>query len=146
MEPPPPSDPVAGMIYDGRVANITGFGAFVALEGFRKKVEGLVHISQLRKEGRVTSVEEVVTRNQRVKVKVLNVVGGGKMSLSLKDVDQATGEDLNPDDPNLSGSLTGANAGPLGADSRDSLRNPDRPGRVTNAVLFPADSFTIDRK
>ena len=42
----------------------------MALEGFRRKVEGLVHISQLRREGRVTNVEEVVSRGQKVKVKV----------------------------------------------------------------------------
>ena len=50
--------------------NITNFGCFVALDGFRKKSEGLVHISQLRREGRVNRVEEVVNRGQAVKVKV----------------------------------------------------------------------------
>ena len=42
----------------------------MALDGFRKKSEGLVHISQLRREGRVNRVEEVVNRGQAVKVKV----------------------------------------------------------------------------
>ena len=50
--------------------NCTNFGCFVALDGFRKKAEGLVHISQLRREGRVNKVEEVVSRGQAVKVKV----------------------------------------------------------------------------
>ena len=50
--------------------NVTNFGCFVALDGFRKKTEGLVHISQLRREGRVNRVEEVVSRGQAVKVKV----------------------------------------------------------------------------
>ena len=49
---------------------MTNFGCFVALDGFRKKTEGLVHISQLRREGRVNRVEEVVARGQAVKVKV----------------------------------------------------------------------------
>ena len=89
------TDPEVGHIYDGKVQNITGFGCFVALEGFRRKVEGLVHISQLRREGRVNSVEEVVSRGQRVKIKVLSITGG-KMSLTMKDVDQETGQDLNP--------------------------------------------------
>ena len=41
-------------IYSGKVQNITNFGCFVSLEGFKKKkVEGLVHISQLKREGRV---------------------------------------------------------------------------------------------
>jgi len=82
-------------IYSGKVQNITNFGCFVQLLGFRRKVEGLVHISQLRREGRVTSVEEVVARGDTVKVKVLST-SGGKTSLSMKDVDQITGEDLNP--------------------------------------------------
>jgi len=69
VEKPPPVDPEPGAIYDAKVQNITGFGCFVALEGFRRKCEGLVHISQLRKEGRVNSVEEVVSRGQRVKVR-----------------------------------------------------------------------------
>ena len=54
VERAPPAEPEAGSVYNGKVANITGFGCFVALEGFRRKVEGLVHISQLRKEGRVS--------------------------------------------------------------------------------------------
>ena len=82
-------------VYSGKVQNITTFGCFVQLMGFRKKVEGLVHISQLRREGRVNNVEEVVSRGDSVKVKVLATLGG-KISLSLKDVDQVTGEDLNP--------------------------------------------------
>ena len=39
--------------FSGKVQNITNFGCFVALEGFKKKAEGLVHISQLKREGRV---------------------------------------------------------------------------------------------
>jgi len=81
-------------VYSGKVQNITTFGCFVQLMGFRKKVEGLVHISQLRREGRVNNVEEVVSRGDSVKVKVLAT--GIKISLSMKDVDQQTGEDLNP--------------------------------------------------
>ncbi len=57
-----PADPEPGHIYDGKVQNITGFGCFVALDGFRRKVEGLVHISQLSRHGRVEKVDDVVTR------------------------------------------------------------------------------------
>ena len=56
-------------IYPGRVTSITAFGAFVQVEHVQKKWEGLVHISQLRREGRVTTVSEVVTRGQKVKVR-----------------------------------------------------------------------------
>lgn len=44
------------------------FGCFVQLEGLRRRWEGLVHISQLRREGRVTNVSDVVARGHRVKV------------------------------------------------------------------------------
>ncbi|XP_030388583.1 ATP-dependent RNA helicase DHX8 [Scaptodrosophila lebanonensis] len=97
---PPPSavmadDPDAGKIYSGKVANIVPFGCFVQLFGLRKRWEGLVHISQLRAEGRVTDVTEVVSRNQTVKVKVMSITGQ-KVSLSMKEVDQESGRDLNP--------------------------------------------------
>lgn len=55
-----------GDIYRGRVTNVLAFGAVVQLDGLRKRWEGLVHISQLRQEGRVASVGDVVNRNQKV--------------------------------------------------------------------------------
>ncbi len=70
-------------IYDGKVTSIMNFGCFVALEGVRGRHEGLVHVSQLRNEGRVKEVSDVVSRGQRVKVKVLSITSG-KMSLSIK--------------------------------------------------------------
>lgn len=88
-------DPEPGKIYNGRVANIVPFGCFVQIEGVRKRWEGLVHISQLRSEGRVTNVSDVVNRGDKVKVKVLSVTGQ-KVSLTMKDVCQDTGKDLNP--------------------------------------------------
>ena len=127
-EKPPMTDPIVGDIYDGKVANITGFGAFVALEGFRRKVEGLVHISQLRREGRVQSVEEVVKRNQMVKVKVLSM-GAGKIGLSMKEVDQDTGEDLNPSTDSTEVDNIGGR--------EDYFKNPDRPGFATGGNLAP---------
>ncbi|KNC23658.1 hypothetical protein FF38_13728 [Lucilia cuprina] len=115
---PPPAamadDPEPGKIYSGKVANIVPFGCFVQLFGLRKRWEGLVHISQLRSEGRVTDVTEVVNRNSNVKVKVMSVTGQ-KVSLSMKEVDQDTGQDLNP----LS------HAPPPDSELKD--RNPDRP-------------------
>ncbi|XP_059470010.1 ATP-dependent RNA helicase DHX8 [Neocloeon triangulifer] len=90
-----PDVPIPGQIYNGKVTNVVAFGCFVQLEGIRKRWEGLVHISQLRKEGRVTETSEVVQRGQKVKVKVLTFTGQ-KVSLSMKEVDQDTGEDLNP--------------------------------------------------
>lgn len=71
------------------------FGAFIQLDGLRKRWEGLCHISQLRREGRVSQVSDVISRGQAAKVKVLSFTGQ-KISLSMKEVDQETGEDLNP--------------------------------------------------
>lgn len=70
-------------IYSGRVTSIMQFGCFVQLEGVRGKFEGLVHVSQLRREGRIKDVTEVVARGDKVKVKVLSITGS-KVSLSMK--------------------------------------------------------------
>ncbi|GMS80652.1 hypothetical protein PENTCL1PPCAC_2827, partial [Pristionchus entomophagus] len=86
-------------IYDGKVNSIQSFGAFIQLEGFRGKVEGMCHISQLKNE-RVNSVADVLSRSQKVKVKVLKMENG-KMSLSMKEVDQDTGKDLAPPESQL---------------------------------------------
>ncbi|CAG5108336.1 Similar to DHX8: ATP-dependent RNA helicase DHX8 (Homo sapiens) [Cotesia congregata] len=51
-----PSNPEVGKIYSGKVANIVQFGCFVQLEGLRRKCDGLVHISQLRRDERVSNV------------------------------------------------------------------------------------------
>lgn len=49
------------------------FGCFVQMEGLRKRWEGLVHISQLRSEGRVTNVSDVVSRGDKVKVSMIEL-------------------------------------------------------------------------
>ncbi|KAI7826677.1 P-loop containing nucleoside triphosphate hydrolase protein [Kickxella alabastrina] len=87
--------PVLYKIYSGRVSNLKDFGAFVGLEGIRGRVEGMVHVSAIQKNVRVENPREVLERGQSVKVKVLSIVGS-KLGLSMKDVDQATGEDLSP--------------------------------------------------
>ena len=74
---------------------IKPFGAFAEIDGFVS--HGLVHISQLAPR-RVETVEEVVNVGDTVKVKVISVEmgenGRSKVSLSMKQVDQATGQDL----------------------------------------------------
>ncbi len=78
-------DPIeVGKIYEGKVVRIMNFGAFVALSPNK---DGLIHISKLAKE-RVEKVEDVVNIGDTVKVKVLEVGPMGKISLSLKDVEQ----------------------------------------------------------
>ena len=107
-----------GDIYDGKVTSIMQFGCFVQLDGFPQRQEGLVHISELRSEGRVMNVSDVVKRGQRCKVKILSI-SGKKLSLTIKDVDQLTGEDKNPNRTHRI-QANKPNPEPLG-------RNPDRP-------------------
>ena len=86
--------PQVGAIYRGRVSGVMDFGCFVELLGFRGKTEGLVHASAVSK-ARVPSVKEAVRRGQDVWVKVVSATGS-RLSLSMRDVDQATGRDLAP--------------------------------------------------
>lgn len=114
----PAAEPEVGKIYSGKVTSIVAFGCFIQLEGLRKRWEGLCHISQLRREGRVNQVSEVITRGQQAKVKVLSFAGQ-KISLSIKDVDQETGEDLNP--------ALNKSSMEDGFEDMNEMRNPDRP-------------------
>jgi len=84
------SDPEVGQIYEGTVVKTADFGAFVNFFGSR---DGLVHISQLAKQ-RVNKTTDVVKEGDRVKVKLLGFDERGKVRLSMRIVDQETGEDL----------------------------------------------------
>jgi polyribonucleotide nucleotidyltransferase len=84
------SEPEVGTIYKGKVVKIMEFGAFVNFFG---KQDGLVHISQLT-QGRPETVGEVVKEGQEVYVKLLGFDDRGKVRLSMKIVDQATGKEL----------------------------------------------------
>ncbi|MBI1202354.1 MAG: polyribonucleotide nucleotidyltransferase [Rhodopseudomonas sp.] len=84
------SDPEVGKIYEGTVVKTMDFGAFVNFFGAK---DGLVHISQLAA-NRVNKVTDVVKEGDKVKVKLLGMDDRGKVRLSMKAVDQATGEDL----------------------------------------------------
>ena len=84
------SDPEVGMIYEGTVVKTTDFGAFVNFFGAK---DGLVHISQLSKQ-RVAKTTDVVKEGDKVKVKLMGFDDRGKVRLSMRAVDQQTGEDL----------------------------------------------------
>jgi len=80
-----------GKIYEGKVARNVDFGAFVT---FMPGKDGLVHISELA-DHRVAKTDDVVKEGDMVKVKVLEIDGRtGKVRLSMRVVDQATGEDI----------------------------------------------------
>jgi polyribonucleotide nucleotidyltransferase len=84
------SEPEVGTIYDGTVVKVVDFGAFVNFFGPK---DGLVHISHLAPR-RVNKVTDVVKEGDKVKVKLLGFDERGKVRLSMKAVDQQTGEDL----------------------------------------------------
>ena len=84
------SDPEVGQIYEGTVVKVMEFGAFVNFFGAR---DGLVHISQLAA-NRVQKTSDVVKEGDKVKVKFHGQDERGKIRLSMKVVDQTTGEDL----------------------------------------------------
>ncbi len=84
------SEPEVNEIYEGKVVKIMEFGAFVNFFGAR---DGLVHVSELAPQ-RVQKVSDVVSEGQMVKVKFLGMDNRGKIRLSMKVVDQASGEDL----------------------------------------------------
>jgi polyribonucleotide nucleotidyltransferase len=84
------SEPEVGHIYDGTVVKVMDFGAFVNFFGAK---DGLVHISQLAPR-RVQKTTDVVKEGDKVKVKLLGFDERGKVRLSMKAVDQQTGEDL----------------------------------------------------
>jgi len=88
------AEPEIGHIYDGTVVKVVEFGAFVNFIGNR---DGLVHISELAPK-RVQKVTDVVNEGDKVKVKVLGIDERGKVRLSMRVVDQATGEDLSAQD------------------------------------------------
>jgi polyribonucleotide nucleotidyltransferase len=84
------SDPEVGQIYEGTVVKTAEFGAFVNFFGSK---DGLVHISQLS-QARVNKTTDVVKEGDKVKVKLLGFDDRGKVRLSMRAVDQKTGEDL----------------------------------------------------
>ena len=84
------AEPEVGEIYEGKIVKIMDFGAFVNFFGPR---DGLVHISELAPK-RVAKVSDVVKEGDMVKVKLIGIDDRGKVRLSMKVVDQATGKEI----------------------------------------------------
>jgi polyribonucleotide nucleotidyltransferase len=84
------AEPEIGVIYNGKVVKTADFGAFVNFLGSK---DGLVHISELT-QGRVGKTTDVVNQGDAVKVKVIGFDERGKVKLSMRVVDQATGADI----------------------------------------------------
>ncbi|KEO88992.1 polynucleotide phosphorylase/polyadenylase [Erythrobacter longus] len=123
-----------GKIYNGKVVNIVDFGAFVNFMGGK---DGLVHVSEMKNE-RVEKVTDVVSEGQEVKVKVLEIDQRGKVRLSMRVVDQETGEELEDTRPPREnkprgdrgdrGDRGGDRRGPRGSRSRGGDRGGRRDG------------------
>jgi len=122
------AEPEVGKIYAGKVVNIVDFGAFVNFMGGK---DGLVHVSEMKNE-RVNSPKDVVTEGQEVKVKVLEIDNRGKVRLSMRVVDQETGEELPdtrpPREPREGGDRPRGDRGDRGDRGRP-RRDGDRGGR-----------------
>ncbi|MFG6518181.1 polyribonucleotide nucleotidyltransferase [Sulfitobacter sp. 1A13496] len=84
------AEPEEGAIYTGTVVKIVDFGAFVNFFGKR---DGLVHVSQIENR-RLNHPSDVLKEGQEVKVKLLGFDDRGKVRLSMKVVDQETGEEI----------------------------------------------------
>ncbi len=89
------AEPEAGAIYTGKVVKVMDFGAFVNFFGKR---DGLVHVSQMANE-RVNHPNDLVKEGQSVKVKLMGFDDRGKVRLSMKVVDQETGEEIKKEEP-----------------------------------------------
>ncbi|MCU9836254.1 polyribonucleotide nucleotidyltransferase [Ruegeria sp. WL0004] len=87
------AEPEEGQVYTGKVVKIVDFGAFVNFFGKR---DGLVHVSQIENR-RLNHPSDVLKEGQEVKVKLLGFDDRGKVRLSMKVVDQETGEEIVPE-------------------------------------------------
>ncbi|KAL2419449.1 Pre-mRNA-splicing factor ATP-dependent RNA helicase prp22 [Exophiala dermatitidis] len=96
---PPPREmdeaPVLYKVYDAVINGIKDFGAFANLEGVKGGPSGLIHVSAIQEGARVNHPSDLLSRGHRVKVKVVKMENG-KISLSMKEVDQESGQDLVP--------------------------------------------------
>ncbi|MDG1317419.1 MAG: polyribonucleotide nucleotidyltransferase [Paracoccaceae bacterium] len=88
------AEPEEGQVYDGKVVKIVDFGAFVNFFGKR---DGLVHVSQIENR-RLNHPSDVLKEGQDVKVKLLGFDDRGKVRLSMKVVNQQTGEEMTADE------------------------------------------------
>ncbi|NVO56181.1 polyribonucleotide nucleotidyltransferase [Rhodobacteraceae bacterium B1Z28] len=87
------AEPEEGQVYTGKVVKIVDFGAFVNFFGKR---DGLVHVSQIENR-RLNHPSDVLKEGQEVKVKLLGFDDRGKVRLSMKMIDQETGEEIAPE-------------------------------------------------
>ncbi len=96
---PPPREvdeqPILYKVYDAVVNGLKDFGAFANLQGVEGSPSGLIHVSAIQEGARVNHPSDLLSRGQPIKVKVVKM-DNNKVSLSMKEVDQVSGQDLVP--------------------------------------------------
>ena len=148
-EPEVDETPQMHKIYEGHVTGLKDFGAFVNLHHVRGKIDGLVHISRLAAGQRVNHPSDLLSKGQHVFVKVTSIEGH-RIGLSMKDVDQETGMDLEPQ----ARFTTGANMEALGGGARNGFapepaampRDTLGPPKRQKKRMTSPERWEIDRK
>ncbi|KAG8410035.1 DEAH-box ATP-dependent RNA helicase prp22 [Metarhizium acridum] len=125
--------PKLNKVYQGHVTGVRDFGAFVNIHHVRGKVDGLVHISRIIAGQRVNHPSDLLSKGQDVWVKVTSIEGN-RIGLSMKDVDQETGMDLEPQ----ARLTTGANMEALGGGVKN--------GFVNDTSAMPRDALGPPRR
>jgi ATP-dependent RNA helicase DHX8/PRP22 len=124
--------PILYKIYDATVNGLKDFGAFANLHGVKGSPSGLIHVSAIQEGARVNHPSDLLSRGQTVKVKVVKVENN-KLSLSMKEVDQVSGQDMVPSRRIASG----ANMERL-----DGMGSDDRYGGLSGSVPVIEDGYT----
>lgn len=117
-------------VYEGHVTGIKDFGAFVNIHNVKGRVDGLVHISRIAEGGRIDHPSDLLSRNQNVWVKITSIEGS-RIGLSMKGVDQETGQDFQPQ----ARMTTGANMEALGGGGKNGFT--DEPSGMPRDALGP---------
>mmetsp|Transcript_49286 Transcript_49286/g.127096 ORF Transcript_49286/g.127096 Transcript_49286/m.127096 type:complete len:1155 (-) Transcript_49286:80-3544(-) len=130
-------------IYRGQVQRVMEYGCFIQFETAEGRKEGLVHLSEVTKETRnVSRAADWVKRNDEVLCKIIGIAGS-KLNLSLREVDQVTGEDLKQRKKKVEGDENDA-SNPMRKRKNDA--EAERTGRVTGIKLEFADNETARNK
>lgn len=88
-------EPELHAVYRGTVRKVVDFGCFVEILGFKSRFEGLVHVSNMSASTNRINPHDAISRGERVWVKVISK-SDSRIGLSIRDVDQKTGQDLLP--------------------------------------------------
>ena len=132
------AEPEVGQIYNGKVVKIVDFGAFVNFFGKR---DGLVHVSQIENR-RLNHPSDVLKEGQEVKVKLLGFDDRGKVRLSMKVVDQETGEEIVPEKKEKKENVSSFEEISILIKKREENEEvPEKKKRKKNTIIFTVKSI-----